>query len=321
MIIKHADDSSRDIDELNALLALPYVDKPTKQKIQEEIRKIRSGIKGENDAAYAIDFYLGDHSKNWAVIHDLRVEYEGRVAQIDHLLINRLMEIYICESKNFNEGVAVNEYGEFSYYYSGKAYGIPSPIEQNERHRLLLNKMFDDGEIELPTRLGMKMKPLFFPLILIGNSAQIDRPESGKKFKHVDKIIKAEQIRNTINKNINKFRLSDFSRSLQMLPLETLYDFAENIAAAHIPIKRDWKKRFGIIAPAPQAAVPKQAQAAPQAAVQPAVSEAKPKPASKRPACADCGKTLTQKNIDFCQNDKTRFQGRVYCFNCQKNHP
>lgn len=320
MIIKHADNRNRDIDELNALLTLPYVDAATQKKIQEEIQRIRSGIKGENDAAYIINFHYGDHSKNWAVIHDLRVEYQGRVAQIDHLLINRLMEIYICESKNLNEGIAINEYGEFTAFYQGKPRGIESPVEQNKRHRLLLKKMFNDGEIELPTRLGLKMKPRFRPLILMGKSARITRPKNSKA-DYLEQIIKADQIRETIENDTKKIGLADGIGIVKIISTDTLYDFAENIAAAHIPAEYNWKKRFGIIVPVPKATAPKQAQAAPQPVPQPAVSEVKPKPASKRPICPDCGKTLTQKNIDFCQNDKTRFQGKVYCFNCQKNHP
>ena len=61
-------------------------------------------MKGEAEAAYEMEFHYGA-SKNWMVLHDLRLECEGRVAQIDHLLLNRFLEIYVCESKRFSEGV------------------------------------------------------------------------------------------------------------------------------------------------------------------------------------------------------------------------
>ena len=95
MIIKHAQSRDRDIEELTALLALPHVGSATKRKIESEIRKIRAGMAGEKEAAYNIDFHYGEHKENWAVIHDLRVEYQGSTAQIDHLLINRFLEIYL----------------------------------------------------------------------------------------------------------------------------------------------------------------------------------------------------------------------------------
>ena len=48
MLIKEADSRQSDLDELNALLALPHVNADTKQQIRQEIRNIQSGIKGEN---------------------------------------------------------------------------------------------------------------------------------------------------------------------------------------------------------------------------------------------------------------------------------
>ena len=121
MIIKHADDRNRDIDELTALLKRHDLKPWQKEKIQTELKKRYSGKKGEEEAEYSINFHFGKNSKNWMVIHDLHIEYEGETVQIDHLILNRLMEIYICESKNFNEGININEHGEFSYYHNGKA--------------------------------------------------------------------------------------------------------------------------------------------------------------------------------------------------------
>jgi hypothetical protein len=52
-------------------------------------------------------------SKNWVIIHDLRIEYGGLVAQIDHLLINRFLDFYVLETKHYSQGVKVTERGEF----------------------------------------------------------------------------------------------------------------------------------------------------------------------------------------------------------------
>lgn len=56
MIIKpfNLAERQQDLDELNALLALPNIDKSTKNKIDQEIRNIQSGLKGESEAAYNI---------------------------------------------------------------------------------------------------------------------------------------------------------------------------------------------------------------------------------------------------------------------------
>lgn len=48
--------------------------------LQKTLNMQRAGVKGEKQSAYHIDFLLKD-SPNWAVIHDLRIELHGRVAQ------------------------------------------------------------------------------------------------------------------------------------------------------------------------------------------------------------------------------------------------
>jgi hypothetical protein len=90
-------DSKQDeIAELTALLKdrlIPY----QRYLIERALKAIRSGVSGEKDSAYNIDFYFGD-SRNWAVIHDLRLEHKGQVGQIDHLLINRFFDMYVLET-------------------------------------------------------------------------------------------------------------------------------------------------------------------------------------------------------------------------------
>ena len=86
MIIKNADDKTSQIQQLEGLQNFANADQ--KNKITQELRNLRAGIKAEQEAAYLIDFDLGK-SQNTLVIHDLRLEIGGRVAQIDHLLINQ----------------------------------------------------------------------------------------------------------------------------------------------------------------------------------------------------------------------------------------
>ena len=98
MQIKAADDVQSDIDALEALARRPDVDYRTRDRVEQEIRTIRSGAAGEREAAYEIEFEWGK-SKNQATIHGLRIEVDGRVAQMDHVIINRVLDVWVCESK------------------------------------------------------------------------------------------------------------------------------------------------------------------------------------------------------------------------------
>lgn len=133
---------------------------------------MRAGAKGEAEAAYEIDFHHRA-STRWAVIHDLRLEHKGRVAQIDHLLISRSLDIWVCESKHFAEGVAVNEQGEFIAFYAGRAVGVPSPFEQNRKHIALLREVLDSERVNLPKRLGLAIKPSLESVVLVSKNARI----------------------------------------------------------------------------------------------------------------------------------------------------
>ncbi len=125
MLVKEKDSLQPQIDELKALLDL---DLPANKRIlvEKELKILRAGAKGEKDSAYYIDFQWRD-SKNWAVLHDLRLEHRGQVAQIDHLLISRHLEMFVLESKHYRTGLKISESGEFSFFFNGSAQAIPSP--------------------------------------------------------------------------------------------------------------------------------------------------------------------------------------------------
>jgi hypothetical protein len=149
MIIKKMDSKQEEIAELTALLKGKLSDNQ-RFSIERELKAIRGGVEGEKDSAYYIDFYF-KNSKNWAAIHDLRLEYKDQVAQIDHLLMNRLFDIYVLESKNFSYKLKISPEGEFETYYGKEYFGIPSPIEQNKRHIYFLDLFLKQHDI-LPKR-------------------------------------------------------------------------------------------------------------------------------------------------------------------------
>jgi hypothetical protein len=114
MIIKRMDSREQEIGELETLLKgklIPY----QRFLIERELKTIKSGVSGEKDSAYYIDFYFGN-SRNWAVIHDLRLEHKGQVARIDHLLMDRFFDTYVLESMNYSYKLKITPEGEFQTY-------------------------------------------------------------------------------------------------------------------------------------------------------------------------------------------------------------
>ncbi|MGA2464240.1 MAG: nuclease-related domain-containing protein [Thermodesulfobacteriota bacterium] len=242
MIIKRMDSKKEEIGELAIFLKselTPY----QRFLIEKELKAMRSGVYGEKDSAYYIDFYFGN-SRNWAVIHDLRLEHKGQVAQIDHLLINRFFDIYALESKNYSYKLKITSEGEFQVYYGKEYIGIPSPIEQSKRHIHLLDLFLRNHNI-LPKRMGISIRPRFKDLILVSPKCIITRPPE-KKF-DTSSVIKADTLRTKIDREVDKWHpLADLAAISKTCSSSNLEETARRLAAFHKPKKVDFRARFGL---------------------------------------------------------------------------
>lgn len=328
MIIKAADEKKSHITTLQNLQGRSDCSPETRKRIEQEIRNIHAGIKGEDEAAYEIKVHWGE-SKNWMIIHDLRIEHGDLVAQIDHLIINRWLEIWVCESKHFSEGVAINDQGEFSAFFGSKPYGLPSPIEQNNRHILILKRFFESGVVKFPTRLGFTIKPDLKSLVLVSKHARISRPKI--KVDGLDCVIKNDQLFKAIDKAIdaNNNPLS----MAKIIGQDTLETLCRDIARQHKPIRFNWHAKFGLPAnptvifsatpPAPEltqemAQVKPAVQPAAGSPVIPAATKEEDDKPKQKLICASCSAPVPYNVAKFCWFNKPKFGGNIYCMECQK---
>lgn len=302
MIIKSRDPKDRDIAELDALLK--QADAPGKRfLIERELRAMKAGIAGEEDCAYYINFYFGN-SHNWCVIHDLRIEHEGSVAQIDHLLINRLFEIYVIESKNFSYEVAINDSGEFTLKSGSRSFGIPSPIEQNKRHIFLLEKFITSRSLA-PSRFGIPIVPRYRSLVLMSPKSVITRPDS-EKF-DTDIVIKADTLRTKIDDIVDKMSpFNDLTIIGNMSKIKTVTDFAQSLQSYHSSASIDYRKKFGI----------KPEHDPIQSVID--RSNGNAEQGDKKYYCFKCRKAIPDNVARFCWNNKEKFGGKAFCYECQK---
>lgn len=242
MLLKAADCKQASLDTLQSLLERPDLMPHQKKAITSELYMMRAGIKGEKEAAYEIDFHF-KNSKNYMVLHDIRLEVNGRIAQIDHILLDRTLIAYVLETKHFNSGIKVNELGEFLRWnnYNKTFEGMPSPIAQNERHSVVLNDFFKQSD--MPKRLGMKLIPKAECFVLVSNNARIDRPE---KF-DTSRVIKSDALKNTIISMVSSLSAKDTLLSAgKIVSRETLENVGQILKEAHKPITIDYLAKFGL---------------------------------------------------------------------------
>lgn len=242
MIIKSADDKQSAVTNLENLMQRPDLTGAQRQVIDKELKIMRAGIKGETESAYLIDFDF-KASQNTAVIHDLRLEIGGRVAQIDHLLVHRTMNIYVLETKHFNSGMKITDDGEFLRWndYKKTFEGMASPLEQNNRHIEVLKDAF--ATIDMPTRMGVRISPSFESFVLVSSSARIDR---SKQFDS-SRIIKADVLRKSMDKLFdNESILTTIGSMARFVAADTVKDIAEKLCRLHRPIEVNYLGKFGL---------------------------------------------------------------------------
>jgi hypothetical protein len=243
------------------------------------------------------------------VIHDLRLEIGDRVAQIDHLLISRVMDVFVIETKNYSANIEISELGEFIRRDEFGSRGIDSPIEQNNKHVEVIKDAFAklSSKEKLPTRLGLTLKPKFRNVVLFSASAVIQRPI---KFDTLS-VMKVDQFRTWIEKDIDsESALNSVVKMAKIVSQETILDLAIRVAAMHKPLQPNYKAKFSLDV---------EGGAVSSDMKLPTVSsnEDMKLEVVKGNWCAACKVKVTPRVAEFCWNNKTRFSGRVYCVNCQ----
>lgn len=314
MLLKSADDKSKRLRVLEELQQSPLLDAAQRDWLQKELDRLRKGIQGEKAAAHYLDNYLAS-GKNSVLMHDLRFEVDGEVAQIDHLLLTRAAGIMLFETKNFSGNLRISQHGEFSVYYGARGYGIPSPLEQSRRHANVLKKLL--VRLDIAPRLGTQME--FHHIVLVDPKATITRP-SAKAF-DTSMVIKADLFPEWHKRFVDvEVGVLDVVKGLaNVRRADTLKEWGEKLLREHRPA--DLLKLPDFMAPNSPAATtsgPTQVQAtetthasesAPPSAAIPDPSESP----VKKLICAHCGVKISFAEGKFCWNNAKRFGGLQYC--------
>jgi hypothetical protein len=310
MILKQKDTRTEDIQELNRLLSLNLSSKQ-RGLVERELKCLMSGNSGENTSAYYLDFRFGQ-TKDWIVIHDLRIDHKGTVAQIDHLLINRCLQVHILESKNYFYGIKITDRGEFLINSGKDHYAVESPIQQNMRHVAALKKAVDERNYA-PYRLCVQLPVIYKSCILVSPHSNVERPP--QNVFDTSMVVKADAYSDFLESEIQKTStVSMLSMAVSIIGTDTLEDFARKILRLHKPGKFNYAAKFGI----DEAAVLSIKVIPTSSAITKAQEKHKPTSAK---SCDKCGVQVEEKVAYFCRMNKAKFDGKVLCRECQQPSP
>jgi hypothetical protein len=287
MLLKSKDDTAPLLLQLDDLLELPISEIQRKEIIREK-KTIESGARAERDAAFEIDFRLKDHA-DWAIIHDLRLDHKGRVAQIDHLLLHPTnWEFYVVETKGIRTKVKV-ENGQWCFLHGNYWRGMKNPVEQNARHIQVLKEILRDYSL-LPKTLGIPVSGRFINVVMVPPDCLIQQKDELIWVVHMDEFV--TRVRHDFNiggilRNIVHNHSGEHARQV-----------GEKLISLHRPFEIDYRARFGISV----------------------TGCFEPGPKSGR-RCDCCEKPISAAEASFCRNRARRFAGQCLCRKCQALAP
>jgi hypothetical protein len=318
MILKSADDKSSEVAALRELRRHPGASAEVRQKIASTLHNIVTGIEGEAESAARINFRYGRGSKQWMVIHDLRIIVDGRVAQMDHVLLNRLGEIFVCESKVRQYGIRMNRFGEFSAIRKdGSLVGMASPVQQNKRQIHVLKKWVEAHQVKPRNLLGLTIDLWVLGLVLVSSNTRIDRPENG--FSGLETIFKNDQFENGIWASVPALQGGHltFKKPLQMIigalgalglffrvmSQEELERLARQLLAQHRPTSTDWYAKFNL---------PRGVELEPEGVLSLQRGEV-----TLPTRCQSCDGRMSAREANYCLAQPQIFCGKCFCMGCQ----
>lgn len=305
MLLKNADDKTKRLSLLEELQRSSMLDARQKQWLRQETHRLLKGLQGEKESAYFLEQYFKG-GENHILLHDLRFEVDGDVAQIDHLVFHRGGGMYLVETKNYAGSVAINDHGEFTVDYDGDRFGVPSPIEQSHRHARILQRLLE--RLEITNRTGGT--PEFYHVVMFHPKAVITRP--GPKAFDTSNVIKADQFPTWHHKFVDReFGVAKLLQAAANLrSLATLQERAEKLLRQHRPANQLDLPEFmrptfsATPAPTPVARPP---------AADPSPPETSTTGEKKRLMCLQCHQKISFAEGKFCWNNEKRFRGGQYC--------
>lgn len=319
MLLKRADDKSKRLALLQDLQNSEWLDTRQKKWLRDEFMRVRKGIQGESESAFFLDQYFKD-GENHVVLHDLRFVVDGDVAQIDHLVINRGVGMYLIETKNYAGSVEINDHGEFTVDYDGERFGVESPIEQSRRHERVLQRLLE--RLGIAGRTGAPLE--CHHVVMYHPKAIIKRPPKGTF--DTSNVIKADQFPTWHGQFVDEIGVAKLMKlTVNIRSLETIKEWGEKLMRQHRPVNQlelpefmKAKEPAPTRAPAPAPVTPQRASSSPAQDVEAkqviaGIKAAAGQPGDKRLVCLQCSSKITFAEGKYCWNNAARFQGGQYC--------
>jgi len=237
MIFKKIDDKSKQIQTLQELLSRS-TSEAQKKLISTDLKKVKAGIEAEKENAYYLDFEF-DKSKNIILIHDIRLEHDGRTAQFDHLLISRF-GIELLETKSSKGTMTINNDGSLNLKNGKYINTYPNPLEQSKRHAAVLKDFITSSEL-FSKRVEIFGGVDITSTVLINPKTTLTNKELPTGFERADSFI---------SKRTKEIENIGFFKALGMIStgynIDKAKEMAQMLVDMHKAVEFDYTKKYKI---------------------------------------------------------------------------
>jgi len=183
-------------------------------------------IQGEK-AEKQMSFYLKrkfSESKDFYIFNDLKIEHNGEIAQIDHLVVS-YFGFFIIESKSCVGEISYDNFDQWIRVYQNKREGMPSPIEQAKRQYAILKEKLNENKENLQGKFLFLQKKfgwcVFEPIVAISDETIMRYP--GKVNPNV---LKADKVTGFIENKIKEYKKQNVKATFFPV-LDEKYKFKE----------------------------------------------------------------------------------------------
>jgi len=235
MIFKNIDDKSKQIEMLEELLS-KSTSAAQKKLIETDLKKLKSGFEAEQENAYYLNFEF-EKSKHLILLHDIRLEHEGRTAQFDHLLISRF-GIELLETKSSTGEMTISEDGSINLKNGKYTNTFPNPLEQSRRHGVVLRDFIDSKDL-LSKRIDIFGGIEITSKVLINPKTTLTNKTLPDGFERADSFVSKRR------KEIDNLGiLKVLSTASKAYSIDKAKEIAQILVDAHSPIDFDYTMKF-----------------------------------------------------------------------------
>lgn len=154
-------------------------------------KNIQQGEEAEKQMAFYLKRAFSEN-KDVFVFNDVKFEYKGEIAQIDHLILTYYGFILI-ESKSCVGQLSYDNHDQWIRNYINKKEGMPSPIQQTKRQYQILKNILNENAHNLIGKFMFLQKKFGAAsidiIVSIADKTILEHPE-----KRDENILKSDQV-------------------------------------------------------------------------------------------------------------------------------